>query len=406
MFKFIYENIIGLFIGLLPIYWFPGVNHDIFIYVKNTLYVLTFLYLAWNLGYSRIFVIILKFVILTCFIDFILLLPSLIQSSAEFYLTVFKEFFIPIMITVISLGLNKKREYFLTQLRIGTIVFSLFVFLGLILFYFSPLEIAPSELFNGETREVMFIRGSFSGSSTSWGMSCSYFFIIAAILCKFRKFNYIYLVIFFLAVLISVVITGSRSAQLVLVLVFFSLTITEYRISNVLIIFSIISLIVLIVYQNSGIEKDSLRIFDFQSASFDDEFSSGRTVDFEKSIIIFLSNPIFGTGYRYLEDASLFVANVHNTFLRQLVTYGLLFFCALYLKLIWYLYLIFHRMKIIRQHDFKRSHILLILIVGLIPIATVEPFVLFGLGLMNMPIWLLFASLYRNGDNVLIKFSR
>jgi hypothetical protein len=399
MFKFIFQNIIGIFIGLLPIYWFPGVNHDIFNYVKNIIYVLTCWYLVWNLNFSRNIFPNLKLFILIVIVDFTLLLPSLIQSSSEYYLTVFKEFFIPIMIILITLGLNKGGEYFLDQLRIGIKVFSLFVFIGLILFYVSPLEMTPSELFHGETREVMFIRGSFSGSSTSWGMSCSFYFIIAAILCKLKKLNFIHLFIFFLTVLISVFITGSRSAQLVLVLVFIIYNVTEFRISSVLVIFSIISLILLFIYKNSGFETDSLRILNFQNATFDDDFSSGRSVDFEKSIYQIVNSPFFGSGYRFIEGKSFHTGNVHNTFLRQLVTYGFFFFFVLYIELFCYLYLIFRRLKFHETNNFKSSHLLLILAVGIIPISLVEPFILFGLGLMNLPIWFLFTALYKYGGN-------
>jgi O-antigen ligase len=397
MFKFIYQNIIGLFIGLLPIYWFPGISHDILNHIKNAIYLLTFVYIISNTRFPK--TININILIIIIFVDLLLLLPSLIQSSAEYYLTVFKEFFIPIVITVISLGLNKSKDFFLDQLIIGTKVFSLFLFIGLYLFYFSPFDLAPSELFNGETREVMFIRGSFSGSSTSWGMFCSFYFIIAAILCKLKKMNFIYLFIYFLTVLISVVITGSRSAQLVLVLVFIVYNITEYGISSFLISFSIFISIFFLIYNISGLDTDSLRILNFRNAAFDDDFSSGRSDDFQKSIYQIGDNPVFGSGYGFIEGKFFHTGNVHNTILRQIVTYGFFFFLVLYSELLCYLYLIFWRLKFQKFNNFKSSHLLLILMVGLLPISLVEPFVLFGLGLMNLPIWFLFAALYKYGGN-------
>ncbi len=389
-------NIMILYLILSPIYWLPGLPHQLIKYLKIILIVIVlFDFFNKSKGVIKlpnsfkipIWVTALWFV---PFIFFSNQTDDLLQLII-FYSNYFFGFLIGV------LAFNKYDQIVNNTKKL------IYVFIGVSLLCLFPISnyffgfpdwLSPFAIEMGTERLDVFWSTGFHGSRTGWSIVLSEFVPFSLLFIKFNnnarlKLKHLIIILILLAPIVGAQIIcmgrggllGSIISLLIILFKLFSKRIYIFFIAaSCLLIFSFINYI-----------SVALRIADAKGKKLSlNEVSASRDKLIQQAPGLIQSSLIFGNGYKGSVVSGRIIKSdeenleIHNVFIRMFVDHGIIFGFVI---LVFIIYLLFNCFKILRTETPPIIILIAIcIIVSGIASANFEPNTIFG-NFQNLPFW-------------------
>jgi hypothetical protein len=379
--------LIGFYIGISSIYWFPGIAVD---ELRNFKYLVYGIIIA--LGVFLLPALKIKqipkgiFGLSGLFLLLILYIPSILLSNQEVaFETISNILSFYLFIWVIYLLLNNSliNLIIISKIVINIMmIFVIFHITGSLFFKNIPI---PEQ----KVSYISFQDISFNLSRTGWSNGMA-LFVPFCFLFKtdIKKWVLIFLILY------SQFLSGGRSGLLASLFIVFLYFLIQGSFKKFALL---ISTIVFLVISNLELVVSQLRIDRLESGYGGDtlnQFSSDRVVGYVYGIQQWMDNPVFGKGIKNVNiEAIAFVDEIHNFWIKTLAESGTIVF----LFYIVFIALIFKNINAINNKKEIFIIFLLLIIAGIIE-TMFEPNVIFG-SFQNSAVWWLGVAVILSNSN-------
>jgi hypothetical protein len=321
--------LLGVYLGLAPVYWLPWVSTRELLVVKlaligsglgvTWLYALHSQRLTFPRGISGPIGLLLLILSAS---------PGLFQSDSNVFFD---------KILDLNIAFITSWTFFIYVKNGGNLV-RIFAIASSIIFLMSFMAVSsfvtgfPSWVSPPELESISLSAGGFGGSRTGWSNGISFFpavaFFVCAMLVDNKILRHLILFLFILVVVSSQLIVGGRAG---LVVSIFTLIILTYRFYNKKVVLSVVIIMLVFISSAQNYLFDHLRIYrlvDGNGLTLQtlDYFSAGRIETYIYAIDLIEKKPFLGYGFENISFSKIAKSkDVHNLWLKMAMESGLVF---------------------------------------------------------------------------------